>query len=64
MLNYNNKLKKQTMKLTDKLPEDETLRKIIIELRKLKRNEKMLNDLFNPETYNEPTNTTKNNDNK
>lgn len=52
------------MKLTDKLPEDETLRKIKIELRKLKRNEKMLNCLFNPETYNEPTNTIENNDNK
>jgi hypothetical protein len=41
------------MKLTDKLPKDETLKAIIKQLRKLKKNQKMLNDLFKPETYND-----------
>ncbi|MCG2611520.1 hypothetical protein LZZ90_08365 [Flavobacterium sp. SM15] len=48
------------MKLTDKLPANPELRAIIIQLRKLKRNQKLLAELFKLETYSETTNTNDN----
>lgn len=48
------------MKLSDKLPQDENLKAIIIQLRKLKRNQKLLADIFKPETYNDKPNSSNN----